>query len=87
MCDHLSPLDNELKAKGFTETFRGQAWSDNCREWVYYDTILDLAEIRNRYQFPDFIITHVNEDPKSGLEAGFVCTFCHDGVMGKYERK
>ena len=82
MCEHLIELDNELKAKGIRETFRGRPWSDNCREWVYYDCILDLEKIRARYEFPFFVESHVNDDNKSGMEAGFVCDLCKDGVIG-----
>lgn len=82
MCEHLIQLDRELKSRGIKETFRGQAWSDNTREWVYYDCVFDLAKVRARYNFPDFISTHINDDNKSGMEAGFYCEKCKDGVMG-----
>ena len=84
MCEHLINLDNELKAKRIKETFRGQPWSDNTREWVYYDCILNLEEIRKRYNFPSFVTIHTNDDNKSGLEAGFYCEICKDGVMGHH---
>jgi hypothetical protein len=82
MCEHLKELDQELKARRISETYRGQAWSDNCREWVYYDCILDLEKIKARYSFPEFVEIHFNNDPKSGTEAGFICTMCQDAVMG-----
>jgi hypothetical protein len=84
MCEHLIALENELKAQNIKETYRGQPWSDNCREWVYFDCALDLERIRKRYNFPDFISTHVNNDSRSGLEAGFVCDQCHDAIMGHH---
>jgi hypothetical protein len=40
MCEHLKPLENYLVDLGITETFRGQAWSKDCREWVYFACIL-----------------------------------------------
>lgn len=86
MCEHLINLDIELKSKGVKETYRGQAWSDNCREWVYYDCLLDLEKIRTRFNFPEFIEIHFNDDPKSGMEAGFVCNLCKDAVMGHHSR-
>jgi hypothetical protein len=82
MCEHLQALDNELKAKRIRETFRGQPWSDNCREWVYYDCVINMEAVRVRYNFPAFVSNHMNDDVKSGLEAGFVCDLCKDGVMG-----
>lgn len=82
MCEHLLQLDIELKRKGIKETFRGKAWSKNCREWVYYDCVLDLDQIKNRYNFPEFIVTHVNDDVKSGMEAGLFCDQCKDAIIG-----
>jgi hypothetical protein len=82
MCEHLASLENELKQRGIKETFRGQPWSDNIREWVYYDCVLVLDKLRQRYNFPQFVETHVNDDSKSGMEAGFYCHRCKDGVMG-----
>ena len=82
MCEHLIALDKELKSMGIKETSRGQPWTGNCREWVYYDCVLDLEKIRTRYKFPSFIESHSNDDPRSGLEAGFVCDQCKDGVVG-----
>jgi hypothetical protein len=82
MCEHLIELDKELKFKGIKETSRGTPWTDNCREWVYYDCVLDLAKVRDRHNFPAFVETYVNDDVKSGMEAGFVCDLCKDGVIG-----
>jgi len=66
MCEHLQTLEQEIKAKGIKETSRGQAWTDNCREWVYFDCYLDTEKIKSRLSLPEFIVRHVNEDPKSG---------------------
>ncbi|SDP96250.1 hypothetical protein SAMN05428975_4192 [Mucilaginibacter sp. OK268] len=82
MCEHLIELERFIKANGIQETFRGKAWSDSCREWVYFDCLLDLTSLRNRFQFPAFILTHINDDNKSGMEAGFVCDLCKDAIMG-----
>lgn len=84
MCEHLVKLDNELKEKGITETYRGQTWSRNCREWAYYDCVLDLEKIQQRYHFPDFVKVHINDDGKSGMEAGFYCDECKDAIMGAH---
>ncbi|GAB4422170.1 MAG: hypothetical protein OHK0039_37990 [Bacteroidia bacterium] len=86
MCEHLTALDDELKAKGIRETFWGQPWSANCREWVYYDCVLALEALRQRHRLPDFVKVHINDDDKSGLEAGFYCEVCKDAVMGQHPR-
>lgn len=82
MCEHLILLDHELKSRGIVETYRGMAWSDKCREWVYYDCVLNLDAVRQRLKIPDCVCEHINDDARSGKEAGLFCTLCKDGVMG-----
>lgn len=82
MCEHLLPLEKHLQAQGIPETFRGQAWSTNCREWVYFDCYLDISSLQEKFGFPAFVKHHVNNDPRSGLEEGFVCYECHDAIIG-----
>jgi hypothetical protein len=83
VCEHLIEVERALAAAGHTETFRGQAWSDNCREWVYFDTVLDLEALRRDHHLdPAVVEDHRNEDPKSGTEQGLVCSVHHDGVIG-----
>jgi hypothetical protein len=82
VCTHLWILEAELAGAGIRETFRGQAWSSNCREWVYFDYVLDRQSIRARLQFEACVEDHEHLGTHDGQEAGFVCTACHDGVMG-----
>lgn len=82
MCEHLIGLENEIKGLGFVETYRGQTWTKNCREWVYFDCYFDIEKIRKRLNLPDFITHHINNDNKSGTEEGFYCELCKDGIMG-----
>src|SRR4051794_13591110 len=85
LCEHLQPLEAELKAAGIAETYRGQAWSSNCREWVYFDCYLDTAAIHKRLAMPAFVEQHVNDDPRSGQERALVCSQHHDAIAGLYE--
>jgi hypothetical protein len=82
VCRHLSPLEKELQEAGFRETFRGRAWTKNCREWVYFDVVFDIESVLSRMHFDPCVEIHENLDPKSGSERGFVCSECLDGVMG-----
>lgn len=82
MCEHLQPVEDYLRAKKIPETFRGQAWSDNCREWVYFDCILDTESLKAKFHLPSFVIMHENTDERSGTELGLVCTQCKDAIMG-----
>lgn len=83
VCRHLYPLEQALLAAGIEETYRGQPWSRNCREWVYFDAELDTDTIAQRFQLPDCVEVAENTDPKSGIERGLFCTLCNDAVMGK----
>jgi len=85
LCEHLASLERELVSAGVQETFRGQAWSDNCREWVYFACWLDRAAIRARLAFDDCVKDHEHRGTHDGQETGFVCMACHDAVMGAYE--
>ena len=83
VCEHLYPLEQALQAAGIAETYRGQPWSRNCREWVYFDTELDTGTIARRFQLLQCVKVVENTDPKSGIEHGLFCTLCKDAVMGK----
>ena len=85
VCAHLRPLEQELISLGIQETFRGQAWTENCREWVYFYCVLDLATLRKRLALPYCVVEHINDDPRTGRERGFVCNQHHDGIIGGYE--
>ena len=46
VCEHLTGLEQELLRMGIREVHRGQPWSKNCREWVYFDCCFDLVALR-----------------------------------------
>ena len=83
LCEHLLAVEAAVAATGVAETYRGQAWSDNCREWVYFDTVLDLDGLRASLDLDPCVEEHENLDPKSGTERGLVCSVHHDGVIGR----
>jgi hypothetical protein len=84
-CEHLIDLERALLAAGIKETSRGQAWSQNCREWVYFDCYLDTAAIRRRYKLPDLVEEHSHRGTHDGQEHGLVCSHCHDAIVGLFE--
>jgi deoxyribodipyrimidine photolyase len=84
-CEHLRQLEQGLVEAGVPITFRGQAWSSNCREWVYFACWLDRAAIRNRLKLADCVHDHDHRGTHNGQEAGFVCADCHDAIMGIHE--
>jgi hypothetical protein len=82
VCEHLIALEREMLARGIRETSRGQAWSENCREWVYFDCFLDLPALRARFLFDPCVIDHAHRGTHEGSEIGFVCDRCNDAIMG-----
>ena len=87
VCEHLRDLEQALVSAGIPETFRGQAWSRNCREWVYFECILDLENLRKRFSLPEVVQDHDHVGTHDGCERGFYCSACHDGIMGLHPRQ
>jgi hypothetical protein len=85
VCEHLRPVEIALQTANIPETYRGQPWTENCREWVYFDCRLDLEALRQRFALPAFVKDHVHRGTHDGSERGLYCEACHDGVMGLYE--
>ncbi|ABF42227.1 hypothetical protein Acid345_3226 [Candidatus Koribacter versatilis Ellin345] len=85
LCEHLHPLEEAIAAVGIRETFRGAAWSKNCREWVYFDCYLELAAIRALFKFAPCVIDESHRGTHDGSERGLVCNEHWDAVMGVYE--
>jgi len=85
LCEHLRPLEEAIVAAGVRETFRGKAWSMNCREWVYFDCYIDTDSVSRAFSFPDCVKVHAHRGTHDGQERGFECAQCHDAIMGAYE--
>jgi hypothetical protein len=84
-CEHLLSLEEAIIAKGIRETFRGAAWSMNCREWVYFDVFIDTEAVRRSFDLASCVHEHAHRGTHEGQERGFVCASCHDGIMGSYD--
>jgi hypothetical protein len=84
VCEHLAPLEAALLRAGIAETFRGRAWTQNCREWVYFACVLDRVAVRVQFCLPPCVEDHIHRGTHDGSEAGFVCTLCWDGVLGAH---
>ena len=82
ICEHLRVLERELLDRRIPETLRGQPWSDNCRQWVYFACVLDLPALRGRLALDACVADHQQLGTHDGSESGFVCTVHHDAIMG-----
>ena len=84
LCEHLIGLEQHLVQAGIREVYRGSPWSKNCREWAYFECLLDLSALRARLDLSPSVIEHIHRGTHDGAEAGFVCTCRWDAVMGAY---
>jgi hypothetical protein len=85
VCRHLRALEKALMAAGIPETSRGEAWSTNCREWVYFSCYLNRVELRKAFKLDPCVVDHEHRGTHDGCEAGFVCEVHNDGVMGIHQ--
>jgi hypothetical protein len=84
VCEHLEPVRQFLLEQGATIVSAGQAWSRNCRLWIYFDAVLDPQALRTRFALPACIVAHVHRGTHDGAEQGLVCEAHHDGLMGAH---
>jgi hypothetical protein len=75
-----------LRDKGIRETWRGKAWTNNCREWIHFDCVLKPAELKARLKLADSVTVHQCDDYKLGLELGLECGSCGDAIMGLHPK-
>lgn len=87
VCEHLHAVEEAILRAGAVELERGQLWSDNCREWVYFDCYLDLVAIRRVFDLAPEVVDRSYRGTHDGAEHGIVCTRCHDALMGVPDRK
>jgi hypothetical protein len=86
-CEHLRAVEQAMIGLGIRQTFRGKAWSRNCREWVYFDCYIDLETVRDRFSLGECVQNHIHRGTHDGQERGLVCSICHDAIMGAYEER
>ena len=82
LCDCLKRLERALLENEIRETARGELWSEDCREWAYFDCVLDLVKLRERFGLPGHVSDHEHRGTHDGSEKGFYCQNHKDGVMG-----
>jgi hypothetical protein len=84
VCEHLQPMLDHLLGAGAKVVFAGQAWSNNCRVWVYLDRVLDTDALAQRFPPGSCVQVHSHRGTHDGSERGFYCAEHQDAVMGLY---
>ena len=87
VCQHLAEVESALVQSGIAVTFRGQAWSQNCREWVYFAAFLDTTRIRGQFRLAACVRDHTHSGTHEGSEHGLVCTEHQDALVGFVQPK
>ncbi len=86
MCIHLQKAEDYIKASGLRESWPGQAWSLNCREWIYFNCSFSPAKLIEKPGPEDCVTIHDYYDIKVGAELGLFCESCKDGIMSIHAR-
>ncbi|KAA3633795.1 MAG: hypothetical protein DWQ02_12580 [Bacteroidetes bacterium] len=79
----IRQIAEHLYDQGISITFFGKAWSGCTNNWIYFDTYLDLDDLKSRFNLDENLEVHENRDPKSGLERGFIDKVTGEAIMGK----
>ncbi len=79
----LQTIAKHLQAQNIPITSYGKTWSKATAAWIYFDTVLDLVQLRTDFDLGEHITVHQNLDPKSGTESGFIDEKTGEGLMGK----
>ncbi len=82
----LKAIAYHLAEQRFSVTSFGKAWSKATNNWIYFDTYLDLDELRTQFNLGEHIVEHKNTDPKSGTEHGFIDTSTGEALMGRLKQ-
>ncbi len=82
VCEHLAIIEQALLNANVAVNFQGQAWSKQCRQWVYFDCILDIPRLRNDFELAPCVDDHEHFGTHDGQELGIVCKTCLDGIIG-----
>lgn len=87
-CEHLNKLETELIDNQIEIISRGQAWSNNCREWVYFNCLFtNIEKTMLRLGIDSEIVKiHSHLGTHSGQEYGLVCSKCNDGILGNHPK-
>jgi hypothetical protein len=80
LCDHLVSLELAMLERGLPPTYRGQPWSQNCRQWVYFDCYIDTAAVRRRFDLAPCVSEHARHAAPGALQR------CRASLHLDYER-
>lgn len=85
VCACLAPAEAYVRGLGVHVVDVSQAWSENCRSWLYFDNVvLDAAGLIARLKLPACVEVHTHRGTHDGAEHGLVCTVHHDALMGRH---
>jgi hypothetical protein len=86
-CEHLSGVHDAARMAGARVVSRGQAWTGQRGEWVYFDCRFSRPSLEARLDLARVVEWHEHRGTHDGSEAGFVCRSCEAGVMGRHPQE
>ena len=84
LCEHLADTLQYILDRGAQISSCGQAWSENCHIWVYFDTLLDCDSLIKGLSLDPCVQIHDHRGTHEGSERGLECTIHHDALMGPH---
>lgn len=81
--DKLRAMAGYMYNKRIPLTYFGKAWSRCTNNWIYFDTVLNIEQLKKEFELGADFEVHENLDPKSGMERGFIDRVTGEGLMGK----
>jgi hypothetical protein len=59
------------KIKGIDITYFGRAWTKQLADWIYFDTVLDIEKLRNKYNTNSHVSKHKKRESSILVEMDF----------------
>jgi hypothetical protein len=84
LCEHLTGALQYILSQGAQIVSCGQAWSENCHIWVYFDALLDCEALIKGLSLDACVHIHEHRGTQEGSERGLVCTMHQDALMGPH---
>jgi hypothetical protein len=84
LCEHLAGALQYILDQGAQIFSCGQAWTENCHIWAYFDTLLDCDGLMTGLSLDPCVQIHDHRGTHEGSERGLVCSVHHDALMGPH---
>jgi len=81
-CQHLERLAMDIKDQGILAISDYPNEIELSHESIFFDCHLDRKSIRQKYNFPAFIIDYISPETSAASKEGFICIQCNYAIIG-----